>query len=290
VDFSEIGFDIGHVSRAWLDVPYAPTSAAQRLDLYLPDTGKAPFPTLIYVHGGAFAYGGKRDPQMLPFLQGLARGYAVISVGYRLSGEAIFPAGLQDVKAAVRWARANSEEHSLDPARLVICGDSAGGNLAAMVAVTANEARFDDPALGNSEYPCDVRVAVDWFGLIDFLTMDEQFAASGLSSEDHSGPESFEAQYLGGPVFALRETARLAGPLPYIKKGIAPILIQHGRSDDQVPYQQSLQLADALESRVGKASFELDLLEGEGAGHGGPAFETEANLDRVFAFIGKHLG
>jgi acetyl esterase/lipase len=287
VDFSETDFAVGHVSQRWLDVPYASTSPAQLLDVYLPDTGQAPFPALLYIHGGAFAWGDKRDSHMLPFLQGLARGYAVVSVGYRLSGEAIFPAGLQDVKAAIRWARANSRKYSLDPSRIAVCGDSAGGNLAAMVAFTADESQFDDPALGKSAYPCDVQVAVDWFGPVDFLTMDEQSAANGFGSSEHSGPESPEAQYLGGPVFDVRDAARRASPLTYVTAGIPPILIQHGRSDDQVPFQQSLQLAEAIEARVGKARFELDILEG--AGHGGPAFETEANLDRVFAFIGRHL-
>ncbi len=98
--------DVSHISRKWLDVPYATTSPAQRLDIYLPERGEGPFPVILFIHGGAFMMGDKRDFQISSFLGGLERGYAVVGINYRLSGEAVFPAGLQDVKAAVRWLRA----------------------------------------------------------------------------------------------------------------------------------------------------------------------------------------
>ncbi len=145
--------DVSHISRKWLDVRYAHTSPAQQLDIYLPETGDGPFPVLLSIHGGAFAIGDKRDPQALPFLGSLSRGYAAVSVNYRLSGEAIFPAGLQDVKAAIRWLRARGNEYRLDPGRIVAWGSSSGANYAAMVAVTAGETLFDDPALGNEDIP-----------------------------------------------------------------------------------------------------------------------------------------
>src|SRR5512137_2443883 len=99
--------DVSHILRKWLDLPYASLSPAQELDIYLPDEGAGPFPVIFYIHGGAFALGDKRNIEVLPYLHGLAHGYAVVSVNYRLSGEAVFPAGLQDVKAAIRWVRAH---------------------------------------------------------------------------------------------------------------------------------------------------------------------------------------
>ncbi len=151
------------------------------LDVYLPDEGDGPFPVILHLHGGGFASGDKRDIHLLAYLDGLKRGYAVASINYRLSGEAIFPAGLQDIKAAIRWLRAHAGRYHLDPNRFAACGGSAGGNYAAMVALTASVKDFDDPDLGNLDQPCDVQAAVDWFGPTDFLAMDTQLAESGLT-------------------------------------------------------------------------------------------------------------
>ena len=281
--------DVSHVRRKWLDVAYADVSPAQRLDIFLPDEGDGPFPVLLRIHGGAFAYGDKRDIHVLPFLSGLPRGYAVASVNYRLSGEATFPAGIQDVKAAIRWLRAHAADYLLDGRRVVAWGDSSGGNYAAMVCVSAGVGLFDDPALGNAEFPSDVQVGVDWFGPTDFLKMDEQLAESGLVRlADHRDADSPESLYLGGRITDLPEKVRMAGPITYLHPQMPPILIQHGRADFVVPVQQSLDLARAIDAVAGPGRYELDIFEG--AGHEDPIFESAENLERVFAFIGRHLG
>lgn len=279
--------DVSHIARKWLDVPYATTSPAQELDIYLPAEGDGPFPVLLSIHGGAFAIGDKRDVQLNPFLTGLDRGFAVVSVNYRLSGEAIFPAGLQDTKAAIRWLRAHSGEYSLDPERIVAWGGSSGANYATMVGVTANEPMFDDPALGNAAYRCDVALVIDWFGPMDFLTMDEQLAQNRLGPEDHNDAASPESQYLGAKITEVPDKVRLASPLTYVGEHMPPILIQHGRVDNLVPFQQSVQLAETIEARVGSDRYELDLAEN--AGHADPWFETPENLQRVFRFIERRL-
>jgi acetyl esterase/lipase len=286
-DFELPPADVSHIRRKWLDVTYAPTSAAQRLDIYLPEESDGPFPVLFYTHGGAFEIGDKRDFNLLPFLRGLERGHAVVSVNYRLSGEAIFPAGLQDAKAAIRWVRAHGGEYGLEATRMAACGGSSGANYAAMICLTANVSMFDDPALGNAECSCDVLAGVDWFGPTDFLKMDEHLAASGLGPCDHSEAESPESRYLGARITDVPDKVRLANPMTYVHEGMPPILIQHGTADSNVPFQQSVEFARVIEERVGPDRYELDLLEG--AGHGDPAFETEENLDRVFAFIDRYL-
>jgi acetyl esterase/lipase len=286
-DFQLPPADVSHIRRKWLDIPYARTSSAQQLDLYLPDTGEGPFPIVLHIHGGAFAIGDKRDLQVLSFLHGLERGYAVASVNYRLSGEAIFPAGLQDVKAAIRWLRAHGGEHALDAGRIAACGGSAGGNHAAMVCVTSGVSMFDDGGLGNAEYPCDVRAAVDMFGPTDFLKMDAQLAANGLGPCDHNQADSPESRYLGAPITEIPDRVRLASPTTYIHQGMSPILIQHGRVDCQVPVQQSIEFARAIEERVGPDRFELDIFEN--AVHADPAFETDENMTRVFEFLDRYL-
>ena len=279
--------DVSHIARKWLDISYASTSPRQKLDIYLPDSGEGPFPVLLNIHGGAFAMGNKRDVRLSPLLHGLPRGYAVVSVNYRLSGQAIFPAGLQDVKASIRWLRARASEYMLDAGRIVAWGNSSGANLAAMVAVTARENLFDDPTLGNERYPCHVRAAVDWFGPTDFLTMDGQLAESGLGPCDHGQADSPESRYLGAQIGLIPDKVRLASPLTYVGEGMAPILIQHGRIDPIVPFQQSIQLAETIEARVGLQWFKLDILDE--AAHNDPMFETDRNVDRVFEFIERRL-
>jgi acetyl esterase/lipase len=279
--------DVSDIHRKWLDIPYAGLSPAQQLDIYLPAEGNHPFPVFLYIHGGGFSFGDKRDFQLLPSLRGLKRGYAVVSVNYRLSGEAVFPSSIKDIKAAIRWLRANGKQYHLDTDRIAAFGGSSGGNLAAMICVTASVSEFDDPALGNAEYPCNVQVAVDWFGPTDFLEMDQQLEESGYSPADHSDADSPESRYLGAKITEVPARVEIANPMTYIHKKMPPILIQHGRLDTIVPVQQSLMFAEKLERYVSPDRFEIDILEG--AGHADPLFETEKNMERVFSFLDKHL-
>jgi acetyl esterase/lipase len=279
--------DVSHVRRKWLDLPYAGKSPAQQLDLYLPPEGNGPFPIVLHIHGGAFAIGDKRDIHLMSFLSGIERGYAVVSVNYRLSGEAIFPAGLQDVKAAIRWLRANAAQYHLDRNKIAACGGSAGGYYAVMLGLTAGISDLDDLSLGHREYPCDVQAVVDWFGPIDFLTMDEQLAASGTGPADHSEAASPESRFLGAKITDIPDTVRRASPLTYVHAAMPPILIQHGRMDAMVPVQQSMSLAQKLQETVGPDRFEFEILEN--AGHGDPLFETDANMNRVFQFLDRYL-
>jgi acetyl esterase/lipase len=279
--------DVSHIHRKWLDLPYANLSPAQKLDIYLPDDGGGPYPVILHIHPGAFALCDKRDIHVMTFLKGLKRGYAVVSVNYRLSGEAIFPAALQDIKAAIRWLRANRERYHLDGSRIAACGGSAGGNLAAMVSLTANVAEFDDLSLGNPEYPCNVQAAVDWFGPTDFLKMDEQLDENGFGPSDHNESDSPESRYLGARLSDVPLKVVLANPMTYVNKHMPPILIQHGRLDTLVPVQQSIMFVEKMEKYVSQDRFEFDILEGEG--HGGPLFETEENMERVFSFLDKYL-
>ena len=279
--------DVSHVRRKWLNLPYASLSPAQMLDIYLPDEGDGPFPVILHIHGGGFAIGDKRDIHVLAFLKGLERGYAVVSVNYRLSGEAIFPAGLQDIKAAIRWLRANSEQYYLDGNRIAACGGSSGGNYAAMICLTDHVTEFDDLSLGNLEYPCNVQAAVDWFGPTDFLKMDEQLEENGFGPSDHGEADSPESRYLGAKLSDVPLRVELANPMTYVHEHMPPILIQHGRLDTMVPVQQSMIFVEKLEKYVSLDRFEFDIVEG--AGHGDPLFETDENLGRVFQFLDKHL-
>jgi acetyl esterase/lipase len=279
--------DVSHICRKWLDLPYASLSPSQKLDIYLPDEGDGPFPVILFIHGGGFAIGDKREIHVLTFLKGLERGYAVVGVNYRLSDEATFPAGLQDIKAAIRWLRANSGQYHLDGDRIAACGGSSGGNYAAMVCLTGRVTELDDLSLGNPEYPCNVQAAVDWFGPTDFLKMDEQLAESGFGPSDHSEADSPESRYLGEKLSKVPLKVELAIPMTYVHERMPPILIQHGRLDTMVPVQQSMIFVEKLEKYVSHNLFEFDIIEG--AGHGDPLFETDENMERVFSFLDRHL-
>lgn len=156
------------------DVAYASTSAAQKLDIYLP-AGNGPFPVVVVIHGGGFMVGDKANPALGDAL--LDAGYAVASVNYRLAAEAKYPAQIQDVKAAVRFLRANAAKYNLDPRRFAAFGQSAGGNLAATLGTSCGVAALEGAELGHADQSSCVQAVVDWFGPTDFLQMDKQLFA-----------------------------------------------------------------------------------------------------------------
>jgi acetyl esterase/lipase len=279
--------NVDPIKRKWLDLPYASLSTAHKLDLYLPEEGDGPFPLIFHIHGGAFEMGDKRDAYLSSYLRALARGYAVASVNYRLSGEAVFPAAVMDLKAALRWLRANSQDYMLDGGRIAACGGSAGGNLAAMLALTSRVRVLEDLSQGNAGYPCGVQAAVDMFGPTDFLVMKGQLAADGLGPAEWDENGMPESRYLGAPISSVPDKVAQANPMTYIHPEMPPLLIQHGRVDHLVSVRQSMIFVEALRKAVPADRFEFDILEG--ADHGDPLFETEANMERVFAFLDRHL-
>ncbi len=282
--------DVSRIRRKVLDVPYAERSPAQRLDIYLPDEGEGPFPVIVSIHGGAFLAWDKSDSQVEPMLRGLAQGYAVVAVNYRLSWEAKFPAQVHDVKAAVRWIRANASPYHLDPARIAAWGGSAGGYLAAMLGTSAGVEALEDLGLGNPSQPCTVQAVVAWYPPTDFLTMDAQLIEGGMPPEpgkEHSGPNSPESRLLGQPVTLVPDLVRLASPATHIRPGAPPFLIQHGTRDATVPVQQSVVFARELRRVIGEEKVILELIEG--AEHLDPKFLTHENIDRVFRFLDAWL-
>ena len=279
-----------HIKRRYLDIPYAMLSLSQKLDIYLPDEVEGPFPVILSIHGGAFMGCDKSDMQVLPMLEGLKRGYAVVAVNYRLSWEAIFPALVQDVKAAVRWVRANAQWFCLDPERIASWGGSAGGYLSTMLGVSAGISELEDLSLGNPDQPSNVQAVVDWYGPTNFLKMDEQLTASGLApmkGTEHNGVDSPESWLLGGKITEIPKQVKAANPETYIRENAAPFLIQHGIADPVVPVQQSIGLAENLKRVCGEDKVTLELFEG--FQHGDRRFESPVNVKRVLDFIDQHL-
>jgi acetyl esterase/lipase len=264
------------------DVVYAGASPTQKLDIYLP-AGAGPFPLILNVHGGGFMMGDKSNPPGTD--EFLAEGYAVASVDYRLSGEAKAPAQIQDIKAAVRFLRANAARYKLNPDRFAAFGGSAGGSLVALLGTSCGVAALEGPELGNPDQSSCVQAVVDQFGPTDFLQMDKQFAGTNCPI-NHDAANSPESMLVGAPIQTVPDKVKLVNPITYVSAKAPPFLIQHGTADCNVPPQQSQLLYDALKPLIGdKVTFTLL----EGAGHGGAQFSDAANMKVVLDFLAKHL-
>jgi acetyl esterase/lipase len=262
-------------AAVYRDLPYV-TDGHQRhkLDLYLPDTGQN-WPLIIWVHGGAFRLGSKEDKVPLSYL---AEGYAVASINYRLSQNALFPAQIQDCKAAVRWLRASAEQFSLDPHRIGAWGESAGGHLAAMLGTTSDTNEFDVGE--NLHLSSHVNAVVDYFGPTDFLQMDDHRLPDG---QIHDAPHSPESELVGGPIQENKERVARANPITYVTPTAAPFLIVHGEADPLVPYHQSQLLDKALK----QAGVPVQFYTVRGGGHGGFTDPRVSELTK--AFLARHL-
>lgn len=270
----------------WKDLFYAAVSPAQALDLYLP-AGNGPFPVLIYVHGGGFRQGDKNLPAQRGILDALRdRGYAVASLNYRLSGEAKFPAAIQDVKTAVRWLRTHAQAYHLDPDRFGAWGDSAGANLVALLGTSCGTPELEGTELGNPDQSSCVQAVVDFYGPIDFVQMDDEFKGTDCPI-NHDRPNSAESQFIGAPIQESKTLVQKANPISYVSPDDPPFLIQHGTKDCTVPPQQSQLLYDALLPAIGPENVTLTYLDG--ADHGDRQFVSPANLQVVLDFLDKYL-
>jgi acetyl esterase/lipase len=276
-----------HIKNKWMDMAYASVSPAQKLDIYLPNEGKGPYPVIVSIHGGAFMFGDKADGQLNPMLAGLAHGYAVLSINYRMSGEALFPKNINDVKAAIRWVKANAKKYNFNESKIALWGGSAGGNLAALAGTSGDVKELEDMSLGNANHSSRVQAVVDWFGPTDFLAMDDQLKETGNGTPDHNEVNSPESRVLGQKITEIPDKVKQANPETYITRDDPPFFIEHGTKDHLVPTQQSVNFARKLEAVLGKEKVTLHLLEG--TKHGGPAFETPENLKLVFTFLDAYL-
>jgi acetyl esterase/lipase len=251
-----------------------------KLDLYLPEKADGPLPVIVWIHGGAWTGGSKENPgQALAFV---GKGYAVASIGYRLSQHAIFPAQIEDCKAAIRWLRANARTYNLNPQRIGVWGASAGGHLVALLGTSGGVKELEGNG-GNAEQSSCVQAVVDFFGPTDFLQMDAH-AVPGARLK-HDSPTSPESRLIGGAIQENAEQGKRANPVRYVTKEAPPFLIAHGEQDPLVPWHQSELLYEALK----KAEVEVTFQKIPGAGHGGREFNTDMMQATVQAFFDKHL-
>jgi acetyl esterase/lipase len=265
------------------DVVYAevPGFRPLLLDLVVP-AEREPTPLVLYLHGGGFAGGTHQVARYPPAHRAsealLARGVAVASVGYRLSGEARFPAQVQDVWAAVRWLGRHGTDVGVDADRMAAWGDSAGGYLTAMLAVTAHR-----PELTGSAGPGRrIRAGVSWYGPSNLATQPPLGPPAWRNTDPARSPE---AKLLGAPVADVPGLAAAASPVSHVTENAAPLLLVHGTADDGVPFAQSEELVAAYD----RAGAPIELVAVPGAGHGLRGTELGPLLDRSAGFLVRHL-
>ncbi len=274
-------------SKSWKDLNYAGDSAVyHRLDIYLPNVQKASYPVVVYIYGSAWMSNSSKGADLNNVGKALLdAGFAVVMPNHRSSKDAIFPAAINDIKAAIRFVRANAAKYQLDTAFVGISGSSSGGNMAAM----AGTSRFVKQRTLGSEtvgiegnvgpytnYSSSVDAVVDWFGPTNMLVMD----SCGGTDFIHNAPNSPASAYIGGPIQENKDKCLLASPITYVDPTDPPFLIFHGDKDRVVPRCQSELLFEALQKAKVPSLFFL-----VPSGQHGPAVHVHKYLEMMAGFF-----
>jgi acetyl esterase/lipase len=244
-----------------------------QLNLARPKSGEGPFPAVICIHGGGFR-AGHRDGYNTLCLRLAERGYVALTVSYRLAPKYQFPAAVHDVKAAVRWLRANAEKYRVDPQRIGVTGGSAGGHLAQFLGVTAGIRQFEGEG-GHPGQSSAVACVVNVYGPSDFT---QSYGKSVDAAE-------VLPLFLGGNVQQERRRHILASPLYWVTPEAAPTLCIHGTEDKYVAHEQAVWLIDRLQA----AEVPAELLTLPGAGHGFKGEDAQKADAALFAYFDKQL-
>lgn len=256
------------------DLEYAnPDNQHLQLNMARPGKGEGPFPAVVCIHGGGFRAGTRQGYDSL--IRRLAeRGYVAVTVTYRLAPKYPFPAAVHDVKAAVRWLRANAKQYHVDPNRIGATGGSAGGHLAQFLGVTAGVKEFEGDG-GNQDQPSSVACVVNFYGPSDFT---QSYGKSVDAAE-------VLPLFLGGNLEQARRRHIQASPLYWVTPAAAPTLCVHGTRDNYVAFEQATWIVDRLKA----SGVEAELLAIEGAGHGFSGENAKRADEALFAFFDKHL-
>ncbi len=276
------------LKKEYIDIAYASGSNAQKMDIFLPDTVKDKNPVLIWIHGGGWKGGDKSEFRNSSRLTELKkRGYAVVVINYRLSGEAKFPSQIFDVKAAIRWVKANAGTYKFNPDKIGVWGSSAGGHLSALAGTSGSIAELEDLNQGNSSFSSTVQVVVDWYGPTDFLKMDSLALAQGCTSSNHNAANSPESELIGFKITTRADLVAKANPITYISNDDPPFLIEHGLIDCTVAYGQSQLLFKELLPVLGSQKVKIKLLDA--TGHGGGLFSAASTATEAIDFLDTYL-
>ncbi len=244
------------------------------LDLARPKApAQSPRPAVVFIHGGGWASADRSNGA--PIIQLLAEhGFVAVSIDYRLSGVAGYPAQIEDSKCAVRFIRAHAKEFGIDPDRIGVAGGSAGGHLAALVGLTPDEKSLEGSG-GWEGTSSRVSAVADLYGVSDLPSLvADRHLTDGVT------------KLMRGSITDKPDLYRQASPLTWVKPGAPPFYLAHGDKDATVPFSQSQRLADALRA----ANVEVSLRVMTGFGHGSIGTLPDYVKSDVVAFFEKYLG
>jgi acetyl esterase/lipase len=243
------------------------------LDIYSPTKPAGKLPALVWIHGGSWS-GGSKDFCPINFMA--RSNVAIVSINYRLTEVAAFPAPLFDCKGAVRWLRANADKYNLDADHIGIAGVSAGGHLGLLLATTANHPELEGDVGGNTNFSSRVQCVVSFYGPTDL----NRLVSDPLDRTNANGQV---AKLIGGAVASNLDQAAAASPLTYVDKNCCPIYLLHGGADKLVPPEQSRIFYDAL-LKAGVPSH-LTIVPNKGHGFIAPPDV----IQEIYAFYGRYL-
>lgn len=246
---------------------------ALKLDLVFPkQPSEKPRPAIVFIHGGGW-HGGDKALGIGQVARFAASGqYVGVSVGYRLSKEAIWPAQIHDCKAAIRFLKVNAKLYNIDPERIGVWGSSAGGHLVSLLGTSGGVKELEGEC-GSPGQSSRVACVVDFCGPSDFMAIGKLTGGEAPAAV---------GQLLGGPIAEKQEAAKAASPVTYVTKDDPPFLIVHGTKDNTVPLEQ----AESFHAALKQAGVDVTLVKIEGGGHGVGGVEVAR---RVQAFFDKHL-
>ena len=247
-----------------------------RLDIYSPKSISHPLPVVLWVHGGGWSKGRKEQK---PPVNLMAKGFIIVSIDYRLSFDAPFPAQIEDCKAAVRWLRANAATYHIDPDHIGAWGHSAGGHLAALLGTSGGVAALEG-AGDNPTFSSRVQAVCDMSGPSDILRLYENVSQATEGSSRRA--KTYVEQFLGGKGEQVEAKAIAASPITYVSRDDAAFLVIHGENDMSIPVSQSELFVEKLKAAGVDAI--LEVARGRGHGVGGPKFASD-----ITSFFDKHL-
>ena len=271
---------VNPIEPTWKDLNYAGDGKSYHtLDIYSPTSSNNKSPLILTIYGSAWKSNRSKASKYIkkslikPLIDA---GFAVASINHRSSTDALFPAQIHDVKAAIRFLRGNASEYKIDPSFVGVTGSSSGGHLAAMAGTTSHNKMMEGNIGSFLNYDSHVNAVVDWFGPTDFLLMD--ICGSKMVHDAVNSPES---KLIGGAIQENKEKASAANPINYISSKTPPFLIIHGMVDLTVPYCQSKVLKMALE----RANIESELISVRDGGHGKNVFIDKYKVEMVNFFL-----
>jgi acetyl esterase/lipase len=256
------------------NIEYAnPDNQHLQLNLARPKNALNALPAVLCIHGGGFRAGTREGYNGL-CVKLAQRGFVAATVSYRLAPKYQFPAAIHDVKAAVRWLRANATKYNIDPRRIGVTGSSAGGHLAQFLGVTTDVKEFDGDS-GNANQPSSVACVVNVYGPSDFT---KSYAKSVDAAE-------VLPLWLGGNLETAKRRHIEASPLNWVTPHAAPTLLLHGTEDKYVAHEQAVWMRDRLQA----CDVEAELITFEGAGHGFKDADAAKAEEAMMKFFERHL-